>query len=142
MFATDDEDRLRRCPSPRYRSLMNERIQRELQKSVEAFATDVTAILQRAVADAVADALGSTRKVKSTVKDAPAPRGGKTEAARAARADALLREVKRKGGRRMEQIAKSMRTSTKALTSPMGRLLSSKRVKKTGVARGTKYTAA
>lgn len=42
----------------------------------------------------------------------------------------------------MELIAKSMRTSTKALTSPMGRLLDAKRVKKTGPARGTMYTAA
>ncbi|MBI1948577.1 MAG: hypothetical protein HYS27_23015 [Deltaproteobacteria bacterium] len=121
---------------------MNERIQRELQKSVEAFATDVTAILQRAVADAVAEALGGSRRATTAAKGTSALRGGKTEAARAARAEALLRELKRKGDRRIEEIAKSMRTSTKALTAPMGRLLSAKQVKKTGVARGTKYRVA
>jgi hypothetical protein len=121
---------------------MNERIQRELQDRIEAFATDVTAILQRAVADAVTEALGGARRASTSATGATTPRGGKTEAARAAGAEALLREVKRKGGRRIEEIAKSLRTSTKALKSPMGRLLKAKRVKRTGQARGTKYTAA
>lgn len=136
------QERLPGRTLPRYRGVMNERIQRELQEQVEAFATTVTAILQRAVADAVADALGGSRKLRVAAKSAPATRGGKTEAARVSRADALLREVQRKGGRRMEEIAKSMRTSTKSLTSPMRRLLKAKRVKKSGVARGTKYRAA
>ena len=118
---------------------MNERIQRELQDRIEAFAADVTEILRRAVADSVAEVLGGSRQRKNA---AGAPRGGRTEAARAARAEALFREVQRKGDRRIEEIAKSMRISTKELKAPMGRLLKAKRVKRTGAARGTRYRAA
>lgn len=118
---------------------MNERIQRELQERIEAFATDITDVLRRAVSASVADALGGARQPKTA---AATPRGGKTEAARAARAEALFREVTRKGDRRIEEIAKSMRISTKQLKAPMGRLLKAKRVKRSGAARGTRYRAA
>lgn len=126
-------------PSPAVSQAMNERIQRELQGRIEAFATDLTEILRRTVADSVAEVLGGVRRPRSA---APAPRGRKIEAARAARAEALFREVTRKGDRRIEQIAKSMRISTKELKAPMGRLLKAKRVKRTGAARGTRYRAA
>jgi hypothetical protein len=128
---------------------MNERIQRELQKSVEAFATDVTAILQRAVAAAVAEALGGSRAARAQVGRRPRGRSkAKDAAGRRTRqrvqqeAGALLKEVQRRGDRRMEEIAKSLRTSTKALVTPMKKLLAAKKVKKSGTARGTKYRAA
>ena len=127
---------------------MNEQIQRRLQERIEAFATDVTSILKDAVADAVAEALGA-RHARSTAGRAEARRGTKRDkAGRRTRAqvqreaDALLREVKRKSGQRMEQIAKNLRVSTKALALPMQALLKAKKVKKTGVARGTMYRAA
>lgn len=41
----------------------------------------------------------------------------------------------------MEEIAKSMRKTTKKLVVPMSKLLAAKKVKK-GVARGTRYRAA
>lgn len=124
---------------------MNERIQRELQGRIEAFAVDVTAILQRAVADAVAEAIGSPARgasrtsVSAKSKDAA---GRRTRQRVQQEAGTLLKEVQRKGDRRMEEIAKSLRTSTKALVTPMKKLLAAKKVKKSGLARGTKYRAA
>lgn len=132
---------------------MNEQIQKALQERIEAFASDVTEILQRAVADAVAEALGPGRKgrdagpargTRGAQRAVERDRGGKRTRAQVQReADAaLLQEVTRKGGRRIEQIAKSMRRSTKALALPMKALLKAKKVKRTGVARGTMYRAA
>jgi hypothetical protein len=127
---------------------MNERIQRALNERIEAFAHDVTAILTDAVAAAVADAFGSG-KGRAGTSTVTAKRGKqrdkagrRTRAQVQLEADVLLREVTRKGGQRMEQIAKKLRLSTKALALPMHALLKAKKVKKTGVARGTTYRAA
>jgi hypothetical protein len=130
---------------------MNSQVQRALQERIESFASDITKILQDAVADAVADTLGSAgasraRKGRAAL---PARASKKTDAAgRRTRehvqeeADALLKEIQRKGDRRIEEIAKSMRRSTKVLVTPMKKLLDAKTVKKSGVARGTTYRAA
>jgi hypothetical protein len=113
---------------------MNEKIQAELQSRIESFAADVTAILQRAVADSVASALSG----------APGRRGRRASAGavRSLDADVVLREVKRKAGQRVEELAKNLHTSTKALKAPLAELMQSKKVKKSGAARGTNYRAA
>lgn len=131
---------------------MNEHVQRRLQECIEGFAAQVTEILKDAVADGVASALGGSRRAQAPVqrgRGRPKARskavdkaGRRTRERVQQEADALLKEVQRKGGRRAEQIAKSMRTSTKALVTPMKKLLAAKRVKKSGVARGTTYRAA
>src|SRR3954469_7090783 len=121
---------------------MNAQLQRALETRIEAFARDITSILQSAVADAVGDALGSKRGGGSVARGA----GGRKLSSRSERiradADALLRGVEKKGGQRMEQIAKSMGSSTKALGAPMRFLLKEKKVKRSGQARGTTYRAA
>lgn len=124
-----------------YVAAMNQRIQRELQESVEDFGSDVTALLTRAVAEAVAEVLAGAR-----VKKAASPRNAATRRPKSGRGssydvDKLFVEVQRQGGRRMEQIAKSLRTSTKSLTLPMKKLIAAKKVKASGMARGTNYTA-
>lgn len=120
---------------------MNQQIQRELQARVESFASDVTAILTRAVADAVAQALGSAapRKLNTRVATRRRPQSGRGSSFEV---DAVFAEVKRKGGRRMEELAKALKTTTKSLSLPMKKLIVAKKVKARGVARGTRYTVA
>jgi hypothetical protein len=124
-----------------YVAAMNQRIQRELQKSIEAFGSDVTAVLTRAVAEAVAAALARARVEKAVGGRAAAARRPKSGRGSSYDVEKLLVEVKREGGRRMEQIAKSLRTSTKSLSLPMNKLIAAKNVKARGVARGMKYSA-
>jgi hypothetical protein len=121
---------------------MNAQVQRALENRIEAFAREITTILQSAVADAVGDALAS-RGGGSVARGA----GGRKLSSRSARirddAEALLREVKKHSGLRMEQIAKNMGLSnTKPLVAPMRFLLKEKKVKRAGQARGTTYRAA
>lgn len=122
---------------------MNSRVEQELQARVEAFALDVTQILQRAVADSVQQALGGSSSSRGNAvhgkKKAPPSR---TAGGRPVAADALLKELNRAGDRRMEELAKSLRTTTSALSKPMKELIAANQVKFTGQARGTKYRAA
>ena len=151
-------------------AFMNDQIQRELQARIEAFASDVTTILQKAVADAVAAVLAATEgsSVGRTTRLGPgkqvasrSPKGSKSaqkkrvtksspptkKTARRAGtgapfdAQALLREVERKPDQRMEELAKALRTTTQRLGEPMKTLLAAKAVKKAGQARGTTYRA-
>ena len=125
---------------------MNEKIQRELHNRIETFATEITEILQRAVAGSVTEVLGVPGKVRPSGRA-----GAKTASAKAvthakARAvmdgDTLLREVRRQGGRRMEELSKALRRTTMVLRGPMKKLIAEKKVKTSGQARGTKYRAA
>jgi hypothetical protein len=130
---------------------VNEQIQAQLQERIEAFAADVTAILQDAVASAVTDALASDGPAKGRSKRAtPSKRAASVRRKKGQKRDpkeiaklekALLREIKREGGRRIEQIAEKMGTSTKELKVPMQHLLDGKAVKAKGQARATRYTA-
>ncbi len=117
---------------------MNDQIQRQLAQRIEAFAADVTNILQRAVADSVSDALGgaSARGGRGAVA-----RRGARAGARSSKVspEALLREVEREGGRRIEQIADSLGVASKPLSRVMKKLVADKKVRFTGQARGTKY---
>jgi hypothetical protein len=140
---------------------MRKQLQQELQARIEAFASDVTSLLQEAVAQGVAEALASTSvraparsgaTKKSAKKSAPKKRaakkrgkkktGEKRPPAEIAKLEkALYREIKRDAGRRIEQIAESMGTTTHELKVPMQHLLGEKRVKAKGQARATRYTA-
>jgi hypothetical protein len=125
---------------------MNAQVQRALQERIEAFAADVTKILQDAVAVAVAEAFDAvpTSRRGSALRPRLTDAGGRRSRARMQQiTDALLKEVQRQGGRRMEQIAESMGLKeTKPLVTPMKKLLAAKKVKKRGQARGTTYRAA
>jgi hypothetical protein len=116
---------------------MNQKMQEELRARIEAFAADIVAVLQRAVADSVSQALTG-----ATVS-APAPkRRGRPPSTKSVDLEVLFREISREGDRRSEQIAKALGTSTKSLVSPLKRLLNDKRIKAKGKARGTSYRSA
>ena len=53
----------------------------------------------------------------------------------------LHKEIKRKGGRRIEQIAESMGVSTKELALPVKKLMAGKKLKTKGQRRGMTYSA-
>ena len=122
---------------------MKETMQNALRSRIDAFATDLTALLTEAVAQAVKDTLGGSATGRGG-------RGGAKKAAANGRSravvnpDDLLRAVAQGGaaGLRMEEIADSMRVPTKSLVKPMKALLAAKTVKRSGQARGTKYRGA
>mgnify|MGYP001580449084 FL=1 len=119
---------------------MNDQLKNQLEARIQSFAADITAVLQGAVANAVEAAL-SDLKVKPA-KQPSARSATRTRAPAEVNTAALLRELSRKPGQRMEELSKSLATSTKVLRAPMAALLDAKKVKKSGKARGTKYRAA
>lgn len=112
---------------------MNDQVRRQLQTRIESFATDITAILQQAMADAVTGAQRSRQTVA-------APKGRLAKVA--VGGDVLLREIARRPGLRIEQIAKNLGVPSPSLKAPVARLVKAKKLKKTGKARGTKYRVA
>lgn len=104
----------------------------------------MTEILTRAVADGVAAALGrSTRKAKTRDGAMATSARGRPKSGRGSSLDveSVLAEVRRKGDRRVEELAKSLRTSTKSLRLPLKKLIAAKKVKTSGQRRGMRYTA-
>ena len=150
---------------------MRNSTQSQIESLVHSFASELATLLAQATREDLAEAFGSTtgasapksassplrRKKsatakKSTNKAAPKAPTAKKAGKKGVRvrrslksvektAEALLREVQKKGDRRMEEIATSMGTSTKELALPMKKLLEDKKVTAKGKARGTKYSA-
>lgn len=120
---------------------MNRQVQEALQERIEAFASDVTKILQGAVADAVAEALGGTKKRATRALPTTTTKRPKHGRGSSLDTETVLAELRRKGDRRVEEIAKSLRTSTKSLKLPLRKLIDAKKVKTQGQRRGMRYTA-
>lgn len=114
---------------------MNSKTQQQLQSRIEEFAQDITAILQRAVSEAMKDAVPRGRGKAVAAKKT-------RRAGKAVSPEALLKEVAREADRRMEQIADALGTSSKVLLPTMKKLIAEKKIKPTGQARGTKYRVA
>ena len=125
---------------------MNDALQRQLQANIDAFSANVTAIVAQAVRDAVDAALRTTPAAKSGARASGSPRtaGKRPTSGRGSslEVDTVLAEVKRKGGRGVEQLAKSLRVKTKQLQLPLRKLIAAKKVKTKGQRRGMRYTAA
>jgi hypothetical protein len=51
----------------------------------------------------------------------------------------LLRQIRKTGGQRIEQIGAAMKVRTSVLKLPVEKLLAAKKIKTTGAKRGTKY---
>jgi predicted HTH transcriptional regulator len=118
---------------------MNQNVQRELQAQIEAFSQEIVAILTSAVTDSVASALAgkNAKGGAAMVKRGP----GRPPKNPSFDTDSLPAEIKRNGDRRSEQLAKSLRTTTKKIAAPLRKLVELKKVKTQGKARGTKYSA-
>lgn len=122
---------------------MKEKMQSALRSRIDAFATDITALLTEAVAQAVKETLGVSSPGRGEPKGRAA-KAGRGQGRAVVAPDDLLKAVAQGGdeGMRMEEIGKAMRVATKSLIKPMKALLAAKKVKRTGQARGTKYRSA
>lgn len=140
---------------------MTNQMQMQIQKLVDSFASEFIELYRQAVAEAVDEALGLAPMLERRRTRRTAPRSTKkarTMRARPHRAESgfyrrspeeleelqsrLLREVKKKGGRRIEEIADSMGEDTRTLTLPMKKLISDRKIKTAGQKRATRYSAA
>lgn len=121
---------------------MNVKTQKLLQARIEAFATDVTNILQSAVADAVKDALPASARRGALRLGKKAGRGRGRKIGKSVAPEVLLKEIAREPDRRMEQISAALGTSSKALVPTIKQLIADKKVKTSGQARGTTYRPA
>jgi len=128
---------------------MNNTLQAELQKRIEAFASDITSVLQRAVADAVAGALTGAPAAKATSTAARSTKTkakpAKAEAGRAHRssisAGELYAMLLTNGNRNIEKIAQGLGVKTATIAPLLRTLVEQGSVRRTGQARGTKYTS-
>ena len=119
---------------------------------------DVTAAVHQAFTGAVST--GQTRRAGRGTGDSGVRRAGKTHggasSARSRRgrggkrspekiaklADKLLTHIAANSGQRAEQISEAMKISTGDLSLPLKKLVADKKVKTSGVARGTTYAVA
>lgn len=115
-------------------------IQAQVQARIEAFTSDLTRLLQQAAQEAVADALSKAGAGRGRARGKAGGRRGRGPA-EADLDDRLYREIKKQGGRRLEELADALGVDSKRLKLPARRLVAAKRVKKSGQARGTKYRA-
>lgn len=146
---------------------MANKINNELRFLVENFTTELTALVERTVSEALEN-LPLTSSLKgrrahqasATSPQKASRRGKKARAARSRAAgrrasfhrrtpeeladleSRLYREIKRKGGRRIEEIAESLGEDTKTLTLPAKKLIGANKVRTSGQKRATRYTAA
>lgn len=131
----------------------------ELQARITEFARDIANILQRAVADSAGSAgaaNGGRRGRNGSATDSAPSRGGKKAgkkagkrgkggrraAARGPSDEAVLKEVKKEGGRRITLIAEAMGVQSADIVKQLKRLVADKKVKTAGQRRGTTYKAA
>jgi transcriptional regulator with GAF, ATPase, and Fis domain len=133
-------------------------IEDEIRSRVDAFVAELSDLVRRAALEAVANALtgqlGTPRK-PGRAKRAPQARRAEhlPEAARAPRrrgekrppeeisalTERALECIRSNTGQGVEQIAKSLGTTTRELTLPMKRLLAEKKITSKGEKRATRY---
>jgi hypothetical protein len=115
---------------------------------VEAFASDLTALIRESAFDTVRAALGDSApsgRRASTVAVGGAtrrslPKGAKRPPGEISKLTARLQEyVKAHKGERIEQIAKGMGVSTRELNLPVKKLIATKAIRTKGHKRATQY---
>lgn len=132
----------------------------QIQRRIEEFAREMSDLMRQAALESVRDALGGggtsapaprrgrpAGKKSSGTSSAPkkarkSKRGGKRTAEELkALEENFLKEVKKQGGRRIEEISKELGVSTKDLALPVRKLMAEKQIKTTGQKRATRYFA-
>jgi len=126
---------------------------RQIRALVEAFVADLTALVRDAALASVQDALSPTsvsrpaasgRRAYRRRSSAPVRRR-KGRGVKRARADleslqvALLRHIQKHPGQRIEEIAPTLKASTKDLKLPVRKLIAEQAIKSKGVKRATTY---
>lgn len=124
-----------------------------IRERVDSFVADLTQMIREAALEAVQQALGAgapaARRAgapgrKQAAKRGPAgggrkPSGSAPKGNSAQVAEKLLAEIRRQPGQRLEEIARSLKTTTANLRPALDLLLGEGRVRTEGKARGTNY---
>jgi hypothetical protein len=121
-----------------------ERLVREFTSKLEqVIRAQVVAEIDSAVRAAVQGVSGAVRGAgRGRAMKSAAPSGGKRTPEQIAKTAAkLLAFISSNPGQRAEQIADGTKISTSEMALPIKRLLAEKKIKATGVARGTTYVA-
>jgi hypothetical protein len=115
---------------------------------VEAFASDLTALIRESAFETVRAALGESRSSGRGRGAARASAGARRAAPKGAKrppgeisklTTRLLDYVKGHKGQRIEQIAKGMGVSTRELNLPVKKLIAAKSIRTRGQRRATQY---
>jgi len=111
---------------------------------VEAFASDLTALIRESAFETVRAALGegspSGRRGAGSSARRALPKGAKRPPGEISKLTGrLLEYVKGHRGERIEQIAKGMGVSTRELNLPVKKLISAKSIRTRGHKRATQY---
>jgi predicted ArsR family transcriptional regulator len=119
---------------------MNHTLQAELQKRIEAFAADITSVLQRAVADSVAAVLQGTARPTSA-RTASSAKAAATAVRRTSiSANELYAVLLADGNRNIEKIAQGLGVKTAVIAPVLKDLVAHGSVRRSGQARGTRYS--
>ena len=125
-------------------------LERLIRDKTDRFVAELTELVKEAALESVGLALGANgasgairggRRTRSPGGAPPRRRKGqkRTPESLARLTNTLFEEIKSGPGRRIEDIAKAMRTTTKELALPARKLLEAKKIKTTGRKRATKY---
>ncbi len=125
-------------------------LQRQINERVAAFVSDVTEIARQAAMDTLTEALHDGKPAPArrtattgyTKPQAPARRGrgGKRSPEELDQmAEQLHAHIQENPGERMEEIARSVGSSTRDLALPVKKLLSDRRIRTEGQKRATRY---
>jgi hypothetical protein len=122
----------------------------QIRKTIEDFVEELSALVRSAAVQSVTEAFGAAPGPARRGRAAAASPGSRAEKARskgqkrtpedlAQLVDQLLNTVKTAPGQRMEQIAKTLKTSTQELALPAKKLIAEKKIRTKGERRATKY---
>jgi hypothetical protein len=124
-------------------------IDSKIRGMVEAFASDLAAVIRESAFDTVRAALGdsapsgrrsSSRAAAGGAGRRSLPKGAKRPPGEISKLTGrLLDYVKSKKGERIEQIAKGMGVSTRELNLPVKKLIATKAIRTRGHKRATQY---
>jgi predicted HTH transcriptional regulator len=120
----------------------------DVESLIRRFADDLQALVREQLSSEVTAAVqvalgGKASKSGKTSASLKRGRNGKrTPEEIEAQAEKLLAFISKNPDQRAEQIAKANRLTTTELVRPIKKLLEAKKIKASGVARGTSYAAA
>jgi hypothetical protein len=120
-----------------------------IRKRTDLFVAELTELVKEAALESVGLALGrggvapsgGAQRVRRSGASARRKGEKRTPESLEQLTNDLFSQIKSGPGRRIEQIAKQMRTTTKELALPARKLLEAKKIKTTGRKRATKYFA-
>jgi hypothetical protein len=132
------------------RRMSTANFEQQIRTTIEAFVEELSALVRSAAVQSVTEAFGGGlpagtrgRAAKAAILRAP----GKSRAKGQKRApedlaelvNQLLSTITKTPGQRMEQIAKTLKSSTQELALPAKKLIAEKKIKTKGERRATKY---